>query len=123
MSPVGAERGQHRRLRLPLSIRATTLTPPVRYAVALASAGVVILLRHAIDPLWGIRFTFTMLYPAIVVSAWLGGFGPGMVATLSCAVAATYVLGGATELMGKQALKPAVGPAPVRRDRHRHQRY
>ena len=91
MSPIGAERGPHRRLRLPpLSIRATTLTPPVRYAVALASAGVVILLRHAIDPLWGIRFTFTMLYPAIVVSAWLGGFGPGMVATLACAVAATY---------------------------------
>jgi PAS domain S-box-containing protein len=91
MSPVGAERGQHRRLRLlPLSIRATTLKPPVRYAVALASAGVVILLRHGIDPLWGVRFTFTMLYPAIVVSAWLGGFGPGMVATLTCAVAATY---------------------------------
>jgi PAS domain S-box-containing protein len=91
MSPIVAARGQHRRLRLlPLSIRATTLTPPVRYAVALASAGVVILLRHAIDPLWSIRFTFTMLYPAIVVSAWLGGFGPGMVATLACAVAATY---------------------------------
>jgi len=74
-----------------LSLRALGLSPTARYAIAIGSALLAVLLRVVLDPLWGLRFTFTLLFPAIVVSAWLGGFGPGIVATVLCAVAAAYL--------------------------------
>jgi len=60
----------------------------VRYGVALGSVAAVVALRLALDPLWGPDLAFTMLFPAVVTSAWLGGFGPGMTATLLCALVA-----------------------------------
>jgi PAS domain S-box-containing protein len=51
---------------------------------------VAVSIRLTLDPLWGIRFTFTVLFPAVAVSAGLGGLGPGSVTTLLCAAAAQY---------------------------------
>src|SRR5437867_1962246 len=73
-----------------LAGRVIRLSAPARYGLAVALALAAILVRLALDPVWGIRFTFTMLFPAVVVSAWLGGFGPGIATTLLCAVAAAY---------------------------------
>jgi PAS domain S-box-containing protein len=61
-----------------------------RYAIAVAAAGLAVLLRIALQPLWGFGVPFITFYPAMMVSAWLGGFGPGMLTTLLCAAAAAY---------------------------------
>src|SRR5262249_59627522 len=33
------------------------------------------------DPIWGSKSPFTTFYPAGALAAWLGGLGPGLVAT------------------------------------------
>jgi PAS domain S-box-containing protein len=44
----------------------------------------------ALDPIWGERLPYITLFPAIMVSAWFGGFGPGLTTTLLSAVGAAY---------------------------------
>ena len=53
-------------------------------------AGVSIAARLALEPLWALDLPLITFYPAIVGSALLGGFGPGMTTTLLCAAAADY---------------------------------
>jgi PAS domain S-box-containing protein len=54
-----------------------------------AAAGA-ILLRLALDPFWGGSFPYITLFPAIMLSAWVGGLVPGIVTTAICAAAAQY---------------------------------
>jgi PAS domain S-box-containing protein len=61
-----------------------------RYAMAAALAGLSIAARLALEPLWSLNLPLITFYPAIVASALLGGFGPGMTTTLLCAAAADY---------------------------------
>src|SRR5262245_40393141 len=64
-------------------------SPLARYAVAVAATALAVAFRGALTPLWGQHLPLIMFYPAIMVSAWLGGFGPGILATtLSAASAA-----------------------------------
>ena len=72
------------------SARRGISSPWARYAVAATCAGLAVVVRLGLDPLWGPKVPFITFYPAIMVSAWLGGFGPGMVTTLLCAAAAAY---------------------------------
>jgi len=65
-------------------------SPLARYVQAVAVAGLAVLVRLALDPVWGIRLPFITLFPAIMLSAWLGGLRPGLVTTAICATAATY---------------------------------
>jgi PAS domain S-box-containing protein len=74
-----------------LSARAITLSPITRYGVAVACAGAAIVARQALDPLWGLKLPYITLFPAIMVSAWLGGTRPGIVTTLITGVAAEYL--------------------------------
>jgi signal transduction histidine kinase/CheY-like chemotaxis protein len=46
--------------------------------------------RFAIAPLLGARITFIIFYPAILVSAWCGGFPSGLLSTLLSALLITY---------------------------------
>jgi PAS domain S-box-containing protein len=62
-----------------------------RYAIAVAAAAAGILLRFALNPLWGTSRPFIFLFPAILTSAWLGGLGPGLATTLICAAASAYL--------------------------------
>src|SRR2546425_7149301 len=64
--------------------------PPVRYAVALGATAVAIALRGVLTGLWGHDQPFITFFPAVVVSAWAGGFWPGMLTTVLCAAAADY---------------------------------
>jgi K+-sensing histidine kinase KdpD len=48
------------------------------------------LFRLVLDPLWGSNIPFITLFPAIMLSGWIGGFWPGLVTTLACAGAAQY---------------------------------
>src|SRR5262245_18817312 len=65
-------------------------SPLLRYGVALMSATVAVLLRELLTPLWGHQIPFLTLYPAVMLSAWYGGLGPGLVTTALCAVASGY---------------------------------
>src|SRR5262245_1015342 len=61
----------------------------LRYGVAFVSAAVAVLLREALTPLWGHQLPFLTLFPAVFLSAWCGGLGPGLVTTALCAIAAS----------------------------------
>ncbi len=70
------------------------MSPPapglLRYAVAVAATAIAVGLRAAMAPLWGPNLPPITFYPAIMVSAWFGGFWPGLVTTLLSAAAAVY---------------------------------
>jgi signal transduction histidine kinase len=62
----------------------------VQYAFAVAVTGLAALLRTELTPLWGLKLPLITFYPAIVASAWFGGFGPGLTTTLLSAVVVEY---------------------------------
>ena len=64
---------------------------PWRYAVALAAVLALVLMRLVLAPVFGDHFRFMMLLPAVVFSAWYGGVGAGLVATVLSTGAATYL--------------------------------
>jgi PAS domain S-box-containing protein len=72
------------------SLRAIRSSPVARYAIAVGTAVLAIVIRLALDPVWGIRLPYITLFPGIMLSAWLGGFWPGVVTTLLSATAAEY---------------------------------
>jgi len=61
-----------------------------RHAIGVGAAAAAILLRLGLDPLWGLKFPFILFFPAVMLSGWLGGLGPGIVTTVLCAAAAEY---------------------------------
>jgi two-component system, chemotaxis family, CheB/CheR fusion protein len=68
-----------------------------RYAVAVSATAIALALRAAMVPLWGLTLPFIFFYPAIMLSAWFGGLGPGIFTTLLCAAA---------------AISPSLSPSP-----------
>jgi PAS domain S-box-containing protein len=78
-------------LQRPLAARLAALSPLTRYGIAVAAAGLAVLLRMGLEPLWGDKLPLLPFYPATMASSWLGGFWPGMVTTLLCAAAAAYL--------------------------------
>jgi PAS domain S-box-containing protein len=61
-----------------------------RYTIAVVAAATGLLLRLALDPVWHGQLPYVTLFPAVVVSAWLGGLGPGLLTTFLAALGATY---------------------------------
>jgi PAS domain S-box-containing protein len=72
------------------AVTAVRASPVARYALAVAVAAIAVFLRLQMDPVWGLRLPYITLFPAIMLSAWLGGLWPGLVTTLLCAAAADY---------------------------------
>jgi PAS domain S-box-containing protein len=66
------------------------LPPAICYVVAVGVTVAAVLLRLALNPVWGIRLPYITLFPAIMVSAWLGGLWPGIVTTAIAGTAAEY---------------------------------
>src|SRR5688572_23810120 len=62
----------------------------VQYLAAVCLTALAVAVRVAMEPLWGVAAPFVALYPAIMVSAWIGGPGPGLLATALAALAADY---------------------------------
>lgn len=53
-----------------------------RYGAAVAGVAVAVALRHFLDPILGVgNVVFITVYPAVVAAAWLGGRGPGLLAS------------------------------------------
>jgi PAS domain S-box-containing protein len=70
--------------------RLHALSTPARYSIALLVTAAGLLLRVALNPVWDGQLPYITLFPAVVVSAWLGGLGPGLLATFLAAVGAAY---------------------------------
>jgi PAS domain S-box-containing protein len=67
------------------------LSAPARYGIAVASVGVAAVLRLLLGPsLEVFDQPFITFYPAVMVSAWFGGFGPGLLVTTASALIADY---------------------------------
>ena len=47
-------------------------------------------LRELAQPWFGLKVPYLQFYPAVLIAAWYGGFGPGVVATVLSAVLAAY---------------------------------
>jgi PAS domain S-box-containing protein len=62
-----------------------------RYGVAIACALVAIAARMWLASVWGLELPYLTLYPAVLLAAWVGGFGPGLLTTGLCALAAVYL--------------------------------
>src|ERR687897_182269 len=61
-----------------------------RYGVASLAVGVVVLTKVLLDPLITDQSPFLLSAGAVVVGAWFGGLGPGVLATVLGALAADY---------------------------------
>ncbi len=72
-------------------MRRPRLGPVARYSVAVLCAVAAIALRASLTSLWGSKFPYLTFHPAILVAAWLGGLGPGLLTTTLCAAAAVYL--------------------------------
>jgi PAS domain S-box-containing protein len=59
-----------------------------RYAVAVGATVLAVSLQAAMTPYWGSTLPFIFFYPAIMLSAWFGRIGPGLLATVLSAAAA-----------------------------------
>jgi hypothetical protein len=102
------------------ALRAIRASAVARYAVAVAAAAMAILLRLSLDPVWGMRLPYITLFPGIMLSAWLGGFWPGVVTTVLCATSAQYFLGRAEPLVGDCRQDRLAWAVRVRRRRGSH---
>jgi two-component system sensor kinase FixL len=61
-----------------------------RYMVALGALAVALLFRYLLREPFGLRVPFLQFYPTILVAAWYGGLGPGLLVTALSALAAMY---------------------------------
>jgi len=53
-----------------------------QYAVGLVTVGLGTVLRIGLDPLLGEHHPFTIYFAAVAITAWYGGFGPALAATI-----------------------------------------
>jgi K+-sensing histidine kinase KdpD len=66
-------------------------TWPRQYGFALVAVTAAALVRYGLDVALGFTHPFLLFCPTIMLIALLGGFGPGMFATLLSAVIAAYL--------------------------------
>src|SRR3989454_9831301 len=71
--------------------RAQSLAFLSRYGLAAILAGLAVLASLQLAPQSTPRYLLWPCYPAVMLSAWFGGFGPGLVTTLLSALVLTYI--------------------------------
>jgi PAS domain S-box-containing protein len=62
-----------------------------KYGLAIILTALALGLRLGFDPLLG-QLTFITFFPAIMLTGWYGGLGPGLLCTFLCAVSAHYFI-------------------------------
>ena len=65
---------------------------PTRYGMAVASSMLALLLELALDPFTTPASSLPLSLTAIVISAWYGGLGPALLATLLSSLGLVYFL-------------------------------
>ena len=86
-----------------------------RYAFALGSVGAAILFKILLLEMFG-GLRFFLFWPVVILSAWYGGFGPGLLASVLSAVAILFVFpeandnidGKLPEIFGAPGLKTEI---------------
>jgi PAS domain S-box-containing protein len=68
------------------------LTGTKAYLATLATVAISLTVRYALRSRLGLDVPYLLFYPAIIVSAWIGGLGPGLLATAVSALAAMFWL-------------------------------
>jgi two-component system sensor kinase FixL len=63
-----------------------------RYVVALAAFVGALLFRYVFEDSLGLKVPYLQFYPAIILAAWYGGLGPGVLITTLSSLAAMYFL-------------------------------
>lgn len=72
------------------SMRPRIASITARYAFAAAVVAAAVLVRVGLNRWLGESVPYLLFYPAIIVASWVGGFGPGALATFLSAVASSY---------------------------------
>jgi PAS domain S-box-containing protein len=65
-------------------------SPLLRYGVAVLAIGMAFLVKLLLDPLIVQETPFLLIFGAIMISAWYGGLGPGLLATVAAGLATDY---------------------------------
>jgi PAS domain S-box-containing protein len=65
-------------------------SPLLRYGVAVLAVGMAFLVKLLLDPLIVQETPFLLVFGAIMISAWYGGLGPGLLATFAAGLATDY---------------------------------
>src|SRR5215204_6329977 len=65
-------------------------SPLLRYGVAVLAVGMAFLVKLLLDPLIVQETPFLLIFGAIMASAWYGGLGPGLLATVAAGLATDY---------------------------------
>src|SRR5215213_1797809 len=65
-------------------------SPLLRYGVAVLAVGVAFGLKLLLDPIIVQDVPFLLVFGAIMVSAWFGGLGPGLLATVTAGLTTDY---------------------------------
>src|SRR5207253_8535948 len=66
--------------------------PWLRYGLVPVAVAAAMLLRWPLWPVLGSEFAYLFLWPVIILCAWYGGLGPGLLATALSAFAADFFL-------------------------------
>src|SRR5580693_2263410 len=64
----------------------------VAYALAVVAPAVTLLVRWLLPAALADQVLYTAFLPAVLIAAYQGGFGPGLMATVVSALAATFFL-------------------------------
>jgi PAS domain S-box-containing protein len=67
------------------------LNPLARYGIAMLLVAIAAALRAALNPVWGVGLPYITFYPTVMLVAWLGGLGPGLLATAVSAAIADFL--------------------------------
>lgn len=65
-------------------------SPLLRYGVAILVVGVALGIKLLLDPLIPQDVPFLLIFGAVMVSAWYGGLGPGLLTTVLAGLATGY---------------------------------
>src|ERR671921_2449005 len=65
-------------------------SPLLRYGVAVLAVGMAFLVKLLLDPLIVQETPFLLIFGAIMISAWYGGLGPGLLATVAAGLSTDY---------------------------------
>jgi K+-sensing histidine kinase KdpD len=65
-------------------------SPFLRYGVTVLAVGVAFAIKLLLDPLIEQDVPFLLVFGAIMVSAWYGGLGPGLLATVAAGLTTDY---------------------------------
>jgi PAS domain S-box-containing protein len=93
----------------PIEIPWRDRTRLYRYGVALGVTALSLLARWPLWPILGNQTPHMTFFPAVMISAYFGGFGPGLLSTVLSALAAHYFLGEERFTLQLGGVRDAVG--------------